>query len=353
MYREDVENYPKNYAKSNIDQVMEAIDVVRPLTLFAPSGFGKSTISKYISFNSTYRSRYSFLKKVNFIYINLSELFAETYDDNQNLFAQVESNKQKRFVEILYRSFLEADRSINEDNIQDRLRDFQDGDYKNNFYFFIEKYLKVNRGKLTFIVLDNMETLSKPGFETQKEFLRNFRDQYKTRIEYLFMMGNLHELNNLSKTKWGSLIDLITQKIIFMRMPVTEENILPSHVEYPMVFFNQIIRRTEAFKEKFKLITKWSGGYPPYFKYLFRIKNIDSLRNLVVDRELELASERLYTSLDKAHCDILRKLVKDRKLNETDRETKELIAMGVIMKDPEGYRLFSPVFNYYINSLKA
>ena len=349
MYREDVENYPKNYAKSNVDQIIDAIDITRSLSVFAPSGFGKSSLSKYIAFNQAYKSRYYKLKKVNFVYVNLSELSAETFEESQAMFSPVENNKQKRFSEILYRSFLEADRTKSTEQIQDAILNFQNGDYKNNFYFFIEKYLKLNKGKLTILILDNSDALNKQGFEAQKEFLKNFRDQYRTRVEYLFLIGELTELNNLNRSKWGTLVDLITQKILLMKMPVLEECILPMHIEESMIVYNLFTKHSSAFKERLKLIDQWSGGYPPYFKYLFRLNNLESLRNLVVDRELELSAERLLSSLDKEHLEVLQKLVKDKKFNEKTREGKELLQMGVIVKEAAGFRLFSPLLHHYIS----
>ncbi|MFS8130495.1 MAG: hypothetical protein ACMG57_00805 [Candidatus Dojkabacteria bacterium] len=350
MYREDVENYPKKYAKSNVDQIIDTIDLSRSLSIFAPSGFGKSSLSKYIAFNQSYRNRYYKLKRVNFVYVNLSELSAETFEESQAMFSPVDNNKQKRFIEILYRSFLETDRTKSTEQIQDKLLEFQNGDFKNNYYAFIEKYLKQNKGKLSVLILDNVEALNKPGFDGQKEFLKNFRDQYRTRIEYLFMIGDLTQLDHLNKAKWSSLIDLITQKILLMKMPVVEECILPMHVEENIIMFNLITRYSSWFKEKLKLIHQWSGGYPPYFKYLFRINNLESLKNLIVDRELELSSERLISSLDKAHLGVLMDLVKKKIFDEKSRESKELLQMGLIIKEPQGFRLFSPLLHHYLNN---
>lgn len=352
MYKEDVENYPSNYSKSAVDQVINAIDSTRSFSLFAPSGFGKSTMAKYICFNKAYRSRYSKLKKINFIYINLAELSAETFEETLGVFNNSENNKQKRFMEILFRSFLESEKGMNEDLLRNQMDDFRNGDLKINFYSFVEKYLRRHKNLLNLIVLDNTETINKPGFEVQKEFFRNFRDQFRTRIEYLFMIGELTELNTLNKKNWGGLLELICQKIIFMQMPITRECILPKHIEYPMPIFNLIIRHTAAFKEKLNLVDKWSGGYPPYFKYLFRM-NIDSLRNLIVDRELEFASERLYRSLDEDHMKILNNFVINKKFDKNTREFKELIEMRVIQEESGKFKLFSPIFHHYLANIKG
>lgn len=351
MYREDVENYPKTYAKSNIDQIIESLDATRSMSLFAPSGFGKSSLTKFISFNQSYRSRYTKLKKIQFVYVNLSELSAETFEEASNPFTPLENNRQKRFLEILYRSFLEQDKTITSDDIQNLLAKFQQGDYKNNFYFFIEKFLKITRGKLIVIILDNMDVLNKQGFDSQKEFLKNFRDQYRTRMEYLFVFGELKELDNLTKKNWGNLIDIITQKILLMQISKVEECILPMHLEQNYLLFNLYFKHTQYFQEKLKLIKQWSGGFPPYFKYLFRYTDLDKLKNLIVDRELDLASERLLTSLDQEHVDVLKKLVKDKAFNEKSRGSRELLDMGIIVKENKGFRLFSPLFHHYIKSV--
>lgn len=349
MYRDEVEQYPNNYSRSILDRIIRELDTTRALTIFSPSGFGKSALAKYMTFNQGYKSRYYDLKKVQFVYVNLNELAAEPFEEQTLTNNQTETNKHKRFLEIIARSFIESSGKLSYDQIQATIESTISNDYKKSFYTFIDNFIR-KQGKFTFVILDGLEVLVKPEFDKLKEFLKNLRDQYKTKLDFIFFIGDLNYLSTISRNVWGSLNDLLIHKIILMPMPETNESVLPMHFSQMPLYFNLITRQSPLFKERIKVVDYLGGGYPPFFKYLFRIKDIDQLKNPSYDREIEFASEKLFHSLTEDHQNLLLALVNKKDFDHTSRAFKELEALKILRVEGDRIKLFSPFFGIFLKS---
>jgi hypothetical protein len=349
MYKQDVEHYPRDFQRSLIKRTVDELNVSHSLTVFSPSGFGKSTLAKFMTFNRKYRSQFSKLKNIHFVYVNLNEIMSEPFEEQKGILQpQVETNKFKSFLDLMMRSFMESDGNLSYLEIQTQLELHSSSDYKKTFYSYIENFIQDK--KLVFIMLDEMEALTQPGYEVIKEFLKNLREQYRTKLEYVFLIGDLNYIDRINRDTWGKLTDLLAHKILLLPLPKVIESVLPMHFNQHWLYFNLITKHSTNLKEKISIVESLSGGFPPYFKNLFRIKDFEVLKKTTYSRELQLASERLHKSLARGHVETLRKFIIERKIDQT-RYFKELLDMGIIRYKNNSYNIFSPFYSIYLKNI--
>ncbi len=351
MYREAVRTFPKDYSETNVRRIVGAIDISRSLTVFAPQGYGKSVLARYLVYNSRFKRKYSKMRNIHMVYVNLTELSAEAFDEITINNIQPENNKQRRFLEILAKSIFNSYTELSQTQLQEKLRPIvENADYKNEFYRIFESFLNNVKYKTVFFVLDGMESIAGKRFEAQREFLSTLREQQIPRIEYIFFMGDLEFLANIHREQWGSLANIIASKILLMKMPETAESILPMHFDQSRFRFNFFTKRTSAFRERLKLIRKITGGYPPYFKYLFKLRSTRELETAVLSRELHSVSQSLYDSLNSEHRELLIQLLSGERISQSSQAAIELIALGILIPHGKEIGMFSAIFEHFIRN---
>lgn len=351
MYREAVKIFPKDYSLTNVQRIISALDSSRSLTVFAPYGYGKSVLARYLVHNTKYRAKYSKLRNYHFVYINLKELSAEPFDELTLANVQPENNKQRKFLEIIARSIINSYTDLSQTQMHERLIPIQEShDYKNAFYKILEDFLKAVKHRTAVFVIDDLESIANKGFEAQREFLSTLREQQRPRIEFLMFLGDLEYLANITNEHWGSLVNVISSKILLMKMPELNESILPAHFDQSRIRFHLFTKRTQNFQDRLKLIRKVSGGYPPYFKYMFRMRTTQELETSVISRELYSASQSLYDSLNSDHRIMLISLLSGDRISQSSQEAAELIALGILIPHGKEIGLFSPIFESFIRN---
>lgn len=292
---------------NNTEKILRSIVYGTCLTVFGVSGMGKSKILRDLLAKS---------EIANFVYLDLHSLFA--LDENSIIvqFAIELLNNltlKKIISESEYKNFI----AIFQANLHLQLH--------LNTLNTIISLLPEN----TFLILDHFEKVFNNIEKINTDLFKYIRDINKGKIQYIFAIGDINTLFLLNQKNFGSLTDLVSQKIIFLSISSKGDESKIAN----------LINKGYAPKE----IERVSGNFNAYTKVLNSFGTLETSKPL--SRELKIVSQRLLNSLAFEQIEILKMIAKKEKIDTTNNNVKILLQLGVIDKN---FKIRLPILEIYL-----
>lgn len=345
MYNHDAKKFSIIYRRQDVSKITGKLGTGMPLTVFAPSGFGKSIVVRYM----TYHNHYKLLHPIrtfntHFVYFDCKVITTENVNVKNVMFSSSESkNMTGIYKEMIYPDFLQAlKNSLADDGLNfpktDKLIDFLDE--------LIKRYSK----KRFFVFLDSFDLLISEKYFKVRQILKYLRDRYRGHIEYIFVLSEEKYLYKENLQDLGEILNMLGERIISLPIKSSlvsyglSSSILPSYIYYIYYLINWKIRN------RFRLINQLAGGYGPYIKHLM-VYSESELKKIIRDKsylnfEIESRSERLLRSLTPTTNRLLIQIAKTGELNTEDKERAyRLRNLGMVLDND---RLFSPLMERFL-----
>ncbi len=291
----------------NTEKILRSIVYGTCLTVFGVSGMGKSKILRDLLAKS---------EIANFVYLDLHSLFAL---DENSIIVQFA-------IELL--NNLTLKKIISESECKNFIAIFQANLHLQlhlNTLNTIISLLPEN----TFLILDHFEKVFNNIEKINTDLFKYIRDINKGKIQYIFAIGDINTLFLLNQKNFGSLTDLVSQKIIFLSISSKGDESKIAN----------LINKGYAPKE----IERVSGNFNAYTKVLNSFGTLETSKPL--SRELKIVSQRLLNSLAFEQIEILKMIAKKEKIDTTNNNVKILLQLGVIDKN---FKIRLPILEIYL-----
>lgn len=291
----------------NTEKIFRSIVYGTCLTVFGVSGMGKSKILRDLLAKS---------EIANFVYLDLHSLFAL---DENSIIVQFA-------IELL--NNLTLKKIISESECKNFIAIFQANLHLQlhlNTLNTIISLLPEN----TFLILDHFEKVFNNIEKINTDLFKYIRDINKGKIQYIFAIGDINTLFLLNQKNFGSLTDLVSQKIIFLSISSKGDESKIAN----------LINKGYAPKE----IERVSGNFNAYTKVLNSFGTLETSKPL--SRELKIVSQRLLNSLAFEQIEILKMIAKKEKIDTTNNNVKILLQLGVIDKN---FKIRLPILEIYL-----
>lgn len=334
MYLGDIQDLPSNYRKSSLNHLFNEIDPSNSVNFYAPSGFGKSHLFRFISFNRSYKRHYKSARNYYFAYVDANELAVKAKSVLQlNTINNPQAVTLQEVAEEEIKSALELMTTVQRltNNNNQKIKDY------------ISAVIHDNPKAYFFIIIDGVEQLVDTQYQVMLDVFKYIRDRYRGRLDYIFGISQGDFIEKKDYSELGSIAPLLGRKIVSIPLEPNSEQIFKS-----MYKGNKLLLLFTKKRNKQRLIKvdTMSGGYAPYIKYLLgRREPLDLVQPLPV--ELKTASMRLKNSLSQNQYNCIKNLLLNNYLTETN-STKALFNLRILHKDNEGIRLFSPIMHKFI-----
>lgn len=347
----EVQDYSADYSASQVKSLIRKLQESQSLTLFAPSGFGKTKLLKFLAYNHKYQRRYRELHNVRFVYIDMNEYAAEASIDASAVLPSAENFKLNRLLYILTRNLISANlQTTSQLEIEREYSHLaaEGSDPKLNLYIYLDKMIAMRRDVIAYLTLDNVEAILKPGFEDSTEFIVSLRERYKSHLNLIFAIPDAHLFEPSHVDRWAGLKNLALQSVFPLPLPTVSETYQMSVLLPQFKPLRWIIQRSPKYKAKVARIQELTGGYPVYTKKL-GLLSLEGLANIPSTWELDLASQRLLGSLTVKQFQILNSISQNRDVAES-RDLGLLLALKLVSKEGTKYKLFSPIMSTFLKS---
>lgn len=324
MYTNDTANWSAKYAQEHVSRIVSKLVVCAPVTVFAPSGFGKSILLNYIAYNCKYRKRYR-LRNTLIAYVDATEIVASI---TQNL---PETGSQPIVSKILAagvrKTLSQAKLPVpaSEDIIS-----------------LLEWVFTRNKNLRLFLIVDGLEQLTGEQFSHVREQLKYTRDTFRNHLDYIFGIGTAQAMQ-ITREKYGTLSTLIGQQTVIINLPQKTTEVYRTLYSQP-VWLSWL--RVPLLRKRFAYIDQVSGGYPPYIKYLLRAESTANGNMVPLEQEIIIASKRLLQSLTSEMSQLLSKLAHNIPVNTQSNDYIMLNTLGIINQG----KVFSPILENYLKS---
>ena len=291
----------------NTEKILRSIVYGTCLTVFGVSGMGKSKILRDLLAKS---------EIANFVYLDLHSLFA-LYENSIIVQFAIELLNNLTLKNIISESECKNFIAIFQANLHLQLH--------LNTLNTIISLLPEN----TFLILDHFEKVFNNIEKINTDLFKNIRDINKGKIQYIFAIGDINTLFLLNQKNFGSLTDLVSQKIIFLSISSKGDESKIAN----------LINKGYAPKE----IERVSGNFNAYTKVLNSFGTLETSKPL--SRELKIVSQRLLNSLAFEQIEILKLIAKKEKIDTTNNNVKILLQLGVIDKN---FKIRLPILEIYL-----
>ncbi len=342
------EQFPSNYAKSNIDKIMSSFDKFRtnrptnPICILAPAGFGKTHILRYLTFNTKYRRRHLRLSRIEFIYTDIHEVLIEKATGNTTvIWLKDYSPGAIAFEKILYRKILHKYQRLKKLK-RNSVEIDNDKWSKDKLVSAIDNLIEDFPHKQFYFILDDTEEFFSEDTKAISNLLKFIRDRYRGKIEFIFSMDSSKWFKKIKQKTHGEIANFIAQKVVILSlMNIRETELSESFIPRKLKYLSP------SYKNKINKIQNLSGGYLPFKKYL--TSSLNSFENVSLDPALRNISEKLISSLTKHQENLLRK-VANGEMIKGGWDTNFLIETGLLRLKDRNVSLFSPIIkNYLLN----
>ena len=339
---QDVKRYSGRFNKPQVDKIIKNLKTATPLTVYAPSGFGKSRVLTYISFNRRYRKFKWKLRNTYFAYLDATDIAVQSLDGAQQPSHRDPSTAAKYHREVIETKFLEALKAMCKHH------NFAYSKDETDLFALLDKLVDNNPRMRIYLILDGIEKLFADKFRTRRDTIKFLRDKYRGNLEYIFGMSDAKYIDEID-TNLGELSKLLAQK--FISLPLIDSGMAEYlHFSTGRIhrYLHKIwIRIDRSLSARFKLIDRISGGYPPYVKYLLSLDKRE-LAELGLSKELEIGSKRLIKSLHPKQQIYMKKVMQDPGFHQNDLYFTLLKELRIIRNYENSQKLFSQIMYWFL-----
>ncbi|MCA9381116.1 hypothetical protein KC678_02535 [Candidatus Dojkabacteria bacterium] len=344
------ELFPPQYAKSNVDKILSSISYAHfkrpssPLSIIAPAGYGKTHILRYIAYNRKYRRRYSRLRKIEFIYININEVLIEKVGGaNGFIWAPDYAPQTVALEKILYRKVINKYQELCK--LIKQYPPIPDSWSKDILIGAIEDLVSKFPDKNFYFIFDDVDKLFQFETISISNLIKYIRDRYRGSIECIFSINTTRWFEEAKAESHGEIVNYLTQRTVVLGLMDIKETEL--YIDNPLMnlYARYFLHNLPSYKTKSKRIQELSGGYLPYKKYL--INSITDINRIGMNPALANISEKLIVSLTSKQKDILFDFIAGVKVNNS-WDLNFLQETGIIKRYKSQNILFSPIFKKYL-----
>jgi len=326
-----------NYSETNINNIVPKIKGSMSLTIVAPTGFGKSTLYRFITSNKKYRKRFSNLKNIIFLYIDLTDCISDLEQINKHNQSLYEPKDELSAIKKLFANSIARFLKIQPDEISNANLD-------QKLESLMNSLIQTYPNKIIYFILDEFQYLLINNSLIHGSFIKGFRAQFKGHLEYIFSITNIDYLKKITPESYNGFSHLLSHQVITLQLVHNKETYRFKSSGYKRIIDERIVRNSRKFKELLEQAYALSGGYFPYSRYLFSLNEIPLTINLTM--ELKLASNNLLKNLTQTQLRILRSIVYKRQVSHSD-DLKFLMDSKIIRGETGVLKLFSPIMEEY------
>lgn len=335
MYREDAERQPHDFHRAQVDLIVEAVRAAGSLTVFAPSGFGKSTALKYITYNRRYRHRHRWMRSFSFVYIDCRDIATIVDDYMRRAGTDLHTQTLSSLLEEkLLESFKRTSPSAATDLYEELSR-------------------LVKRNLNYYLILDSFETLIGPEYREALQFMRVLRDKYKPYLEYVFAVSDLGLATNISRNTIGPIADLMAERVVYVPLGVSARDVDLQSVIGLSSWRRMLYRFKQGRRAYYKWVDSLSGGYPQYSRFLNQLARENqkppSLTAILDRPEIKAATDRLLGSLTKPCIEGLAIVAIHRPPTLKGIHFADILTkLGLVVLRGGVYEVFSPILRTHL-----
>lgn len=344
MHKNGVRKQIGFYRWNAVDLVLSNIALGKPITIFSPSGGGKSSLMNYLAFNHRYKFFHP-IKSYNthFIYFDTKYLKTEKIDQRNVIYSGDKTEIARIYKQMLYPYLLDVFKHMAEEY---HLKNIDEED----FIKYIDKLIKLYPRKRFFIFIDGVDQIFDAKYEVVRSILKFLRDKYRGHIEFIFTMTHEKYLDSKVFSEIGEIGNLIGQRILYLPINLSTYGLSILSSVIPMNLYTILYVFRFRLRKSHSQIDYLSGGYGPYSKAMLSMdeNELNDILKYPLSLELRSRTERLLRSFNPSTNQILLKIAGGVNPDNLDHNAiKNLTRLGILK---EG-KLFSPVLEKYLHEV--